>query len=95
MKQVMNPGPLRQLQSYRFSWQKCMMVANMYNKGYRRAELFFDTAATAHEVRMKFVEKKELGTNYGKISVANSVTLATRIRIDIMQVIAKQFSDKN
>jgi hypothetical protein len=33
------------------------------------------------------------GEDFGKIHIANSVSLATRIRVDILKAIARQFSD--
>ena len=42
-----------------------------------------------------FVEKRKGGHDFGRLYMANSVTLATRVRIDIMKGIVKQFSGKD
>jgi hypothetical protein len=40
-------------------------------------------------IKCQFVAKKA-GGNFGRLSLANSVTLATRVRIDILRAMAKQ-----
>ena len=40
------------------------------------------------------VAKKKAGQDFGKLHVANSVTLGTRIRIDILRAIMNQFSEE-
>ena len=53
------------------------------------AEVFFDSAETALAIRHQFVEKKKSGIDYGRIAMQNVTTLATRIRIDVLFMIAK------
>ena len=55
-------------------------------------EVRFSTAEAAKKARMGFVEKKKAGEDFGKLHMANSVCLATRVRVDILKAIAKQFS---
>ena len=38
------------------------------------------------------MRKKKAGHNFGKLYVANCVTLATRVRIEIMRAMAKRYS---
>ncbi len=38
------------------------------------------------------MQQKKAGQDFGKVYIANSVTLATRVRVDIMRLIAKKFS---
>jgi hypothetical protein len=55
-------------------------------------EIRFDTKETAKSVRRAFVEKMKKGEQFGKLHIANSVTLATRVRVEILRAIAKQFT---
>ena len=54
------------------------------------AEVKMDSRETALKIRKKFAEMKRTGSGVGGLYVANSVTLATRIRIDILRAIAKK-----
>ena len=46
-------------------------------------------------LRTSFVAKKRSGVDFGKLHVANSVILGTRVRTDILKAIANQFSIKD
>ena len=56
------------------------------------AEVRFKSNEWAKKARMLFVSKMKSGEDMGKIHMANSVCLATRVRVDILKAIAKQFS---
>jgi hypothetical protein len=45
----------------------------------------------ARKARMSFVSKLKQGEDFGRVHMVNSVCLATRVRVDILKVIAKQF----
>ena len=55
-------------------------------------EVKVDSREAAFGIRNGFVAKKKNGVNFGNLHVANSVTLATRVRTDILRGIANQFS---
>ena len=59
------------------------------------AEVRFETKEIASKVRKMFVEKRKAGQDFGRVYMANCVTLATRVRIDLMKAIAKQFGGKD
>ena len=59
------------------------------------AEVRFKSIEWAKKARMLFVSKMKSGEDMGKIHMANSVCLATRVRVDILKAIAKQFSSKD
>ena len=52
-------------------------------------EVKIDSAEAALRVRKIFAQKKKNGVDFGRIHVANSVTLATRVQADILRAIAK------
>ena len=56
------------------------------------AEVRFKSIEWAKKARMLFVAKMKSGEDMGKIHMANSVSLATRVRVDILKAISKQFS---
>ena len=56
------------------------------------AEVKMDSKELALRIRKQFAAKKKLGVNLGKAFVTNSVSLATRVRVDILRAIAKQQS---
>jgi hypothetical protein len=56
------------------------------------AEVRFTSTEWAKKARSLFVAKLKSGENFGKVHMANSVCLATRIRVDILKTIARQFS---
>ena len=49
----------------------------------------------AKKARMSFVAKIKKGEDFGRIHMANSVCLATRVRVDILKAITKQFGNQN
>jgi hypothetical protein len=51
-----------------------------------------ESREVAYGIRQKFPEKKRTGEDYGKVFIANSVSLGTRVRIDILKAIAKKFT---
>ena len=55
-------------------------------------EVKVDSREAAMSLRRAFVTKKKNGFDFGRLHVANSVTLGTRIRTDVMRGIANQFS---
>ena len=55
-------------------------------------EAKLDSRETAMALRRAFVMKKKNGFDFGKLHLANSVTLSTRIRCDILRAIANQYS---
>ena len=46
----------------------------------------------AIKIRKEFAAKKKAGQDFGRVYLANSVTLATRVRVDIMKAMAKKYS---
>jgi hypothetical protein len=56
------------------------------------AEVKLDSAELALKIRKQFAEKKKAGQDFGKTFITNSVTLATRVRVDIMKAIARKFT---
>ena len=57
------------------------------------AEIKMESKEVARRIRLKFAEKKRSGEDFGKLFVANSVSLGTRVRIDIMKAMAKKYSN--
>jgi hypothetical protein len=57
------------------------------------AEVKMESKDVAHGIRQKFAEKRA-GEDYGKVFIVNSVSLGTRVRIDILKAIAKKYSDE-
>ena len=55
------------------------------------AEVRMKSKEIALAIRRQFAAKKRAGVEFGKLFVANSVTLATRVRIDILRAMARQF----
>lgn len=55
-------------------------------------EVKLESRETALKIRKAFVAKKRSGHDFGRLHLANSVTLATRIRSDVMRAISAQFS---
>ncbi len=51
------------------------------------------TVEWAKKARLNFLNKLKNGEDFGRIHVANSVCLGTRVRVDILKAIAKQFSN--
>ena len=55
-------------------------------------EVKLDNRELALKIRKDFAAKKKAGQDFGKIYIANSVTLGTRVRVDIMRAMAKRYS---
>jgi hypothetical protein len=55
------------------------------------AEVKLDSRESAFKIRNTFVTKKKGGEDFGRVHIANSVCLATRVRVNILRAIAKQF----
>ena len=53
-------------------------------------EVKLDSSELAKKIRKGFGEKKKSGQDFGRVFVANSVTLATRVRVDILKAISKR-----
>ena len=51
-----------------------------------------DDSGLAKKIRKQFAAKKKAGQDFGRVYIANSVTLATRVRVDIMRAIAKRYN---
>ena len=62
-----------------------------WGKDIPMAEVKLDTKESAFKIRNAFVTKKKGGEDFGRLHIANSVCLATRVRVDILRAIAKQF----
>ena len=59
------------------------------------AEVRFESREIASALRRKFVEMRKAGHDFGRVYMANCVTLATRVRVDILKSIVKQFTGKD
>jgi hypothetical protein len=58
-------------------------------------EVKMDSVEVAATMRKAFADKrKEGGTSLGRLYVANSVTLSTRVRIEVMKAMAKKLTSK-
>ena len=56
-------------------------------------EVRFDSRETAFHIRSAFVQTKKLGTvDLGTLHISNVVTLATRIRADILRAVSEQWT---
>ena len=56
------------------------------------AEVKMDSSELASKIRKEFAIKKKAGQDFGKVFMANSVTLGTRVRIEILRAVAKNFA---
>ena len=54
-------------------------------------EVVMEKEESAYRIRKAFVAAKKNGRELGKVHVANCVTLATRVRVDILHAIANKF----
>jgi hypothetical protein len=59
------------------------------------AEVRLETKEIASSLRKKFVDLRKSGRDFGRVYMANCVTLATRVRVDILKSIVKQFTGKD
>ena len=55
-------------------------------------EIKMDSKEIALKIRKQFAAKKKSGTDFGRLYIANSVSIATRIRIDILKAMANKFT---
>ena len=55
-------------------------------------EVRLESKEDAFKIRNAFVAKKKGGADFGRIHISNSVCLATRVRVDILRGIARQFT---
>jgi hypothetical protein len=60
-------------------------------------EVKMESVEAATNIRKAFAEKRKEGdgTSLGRLYIANSVTLSTRVRIEVMKAIAKKLSSKS
>jgi hypothetical protein len=61
------------------------------NRNIPLAEVRMKSKEQAVGIRKSFAQKKKAGRDYGKIYLSNCVTLATRVRIEILMAMAKKF----
>ena len=59
------------------------------------AEVRFDSKEIASSLRKKFVDMRKAGHDFGTVFMANCVTLATRVRVEIIKSIMKKFTGKD
>ena len=57
-------------------------------------EVRFKSREMAVKIRREFGKKKKDGKDFGRVAIFNSVTLATRVRIEILWAIAKKSSNE-
>ena len=57
-------------------------------------EVKFADRETAIQIRKEFAAKKKGGQDYGRLGIFNSVTLATRVRIEILWAMAKKIQNE-
>ena len=62
------------------------------NRDVPLAEVRMTSKEVAIRLRKLFAQKKKAGKDFGRIYVSNCVTLATRVRIDILKAMAKKFT---
>ena len=60
------------------------------NRQIPMAEVKMESREAALKIRKKFSEMKKAGNDNGRLYISNSVTLATRVRIDILKAMAKR-----
>ena len=58
-------------------------------------EVKFNSRETAIKIRREFAAKKKGGKDFGRVAVFNSVTLGTRVRIEVLWAIAKKRGNEN
>jgi hypothetical protein len=71
---------------------KVIFINQMKNKGSQipMVEVKLENVKAAHDIRTAFADKKKNKADLGRIFIANSVTLATRVRVDILKAIARK-----
>ena len=59
------------------------------------AEVKFETVEVATKIRKAFAEQRKKDPKiFGRLYIANSVSLSTRVRVDIMKAVAKKLTNK-
>jgi hypothetical protein len=53
-----------------------------------------DSSELAPKLRKDFEAKKKTGQDFGRVFMANSITLGTRVRVEIFRAVAKCFASK-
>ena len=56
------------------------------------AEVRMSDREVAKRLRKKFANQRKAGQDFGRVQLTNCVTLATRVRIDILKAMAKKFT---
>ena len=62
------------------------------NRDVPLAEVRMSSKEIALKLRKSFAQKKKAGQDFGRTYIANCVTLATRVRIEILKAMSKKFS---
>ena len=58
------------------------------------AEVKLESREIAFKLRNSFVTMKKGGMDFGRTHISNCVCLATRVRVDILRAMAKQFGEE-
>ena len=76
---------------------KIIFINQMKSKGQQipMVEVKIDSVKNAADIRKAFAEKKKEKADLGRVFIANSVSLATRVRVDILKAIARKISNKD
>ena len=64
------------------------------NRDVPLAEVRMSSKEVALRLRKSFAQKKKAGQDFGRTYISNCVTLATRVRIEILKAMAKKFSSE-
>ena len=56
------------------------------------AEVRMSDREVAKRLRKKFANQRKAGQDFGRVQLTNCVTLATRVRIDILKAMAKKYT---
>jgi hypothetical protein len=67
-------------------------LGNRNTKVIPLVEVKLDSRDLALKICKEFSKKKKSDNDFGRIFIANSITLATRVRVDILKVMAKKHS---
>jgi hypothetical protein len=76
---------------------KIIFINQMKSKGQQvlMVEVKLDSIKGAADIRKAFAEKKKDKADLGRIFIANSVSLATRVRVDILKAISRKLTNKD
>jgi hypothetical protein len=58
-------------------------------------EVKLNSVKNATLIRKTIAEKKKRGTDFGRLFIANSINLATRVRVDVLKALARKISAQN